>query len=325
MATVVSLGNIASPPDTPALPPPVPTRLPEPFPPPVALNRCTLRVVHLADYRYAAGARHVVTQLRLKPPPHHGWQRRLEHTLPVAPLPHATPEIVDRFGNAVQEVHHEQVNTHLTIAVEMEVETWCAYSGGGFSLPTAISAEGGEPLADYREFTPRTAPDDRLRIVANDLSSDVSLQRAPLEFFSTLCLRVHRDMRFASGSTGVETTAVQAWEKQRGVCQDYAHVALALCRLSGIPARYVSGFVPGEGVMHAWVEALLPLDPDRAFWFAYDPTYAKWVDENYVSVAVGRDYGDITPTSGTYYGGPNVLKYRNSAEPLTREIHVLGG
>jgi transglutaminase-like putative cysteine protease len=279
----------------------------------------------MADYHYADGARQVVTRLRLKPPPSHGWQRRLEHELHVAPLPHAAPEYPDAFGNAVQEIRHEKVNAHLTVAVEMELETWCAYNREDVSLPTAIStSEDAENLIDgFREFTPRTTPDEGLRIVAKEVTSEVSFRKAPLEFFSTLCLRVHRDMRFASGSTGLETTAAQAWEKRLGVCQDYAHLTLTLCRLCDIPARYVSGFVPGEGVMHAWVEALLPLEDGRSFWFAYDPTYAKWVDENYVSVAIGRDYGDITPTSGTYYGGPNTLKYRNKTERLDKEIFLL--
>jgi transglutaminase-like putative cysteine protease len=277
----------------------------------------------MADYHYPSGARHVVTQLRLKPPLVHGWQHRLDHEVHVAPLPYSTPEHVDVFGNAVQEIHHEKVNAHLTVAVEMEVETWCAYTGDGLPLPTAIAANEDTPPSVFREFTPRTTPDNSLQEVAEELLGDASFPRSPLELFEMLCQRVHRDMHFAAGSTSVDTTAVQAWEKRLGVCQDYAHITLTLCRLSGIPARYVSGFVPGEGVMHAWVEALLPLSRDRSFWFAYDPTYAKWVDENYVSVAVGRDYGDITPTSGTYYGGPNRLRYRNKVEQVSTVTSLL--
>jgi transglutaminase-like putative cysteine protease len=324
MATVTAQDNIASLPPPPALP--VPARLPEPFPRAVAANRCVLRVVHMADYHYAHGARQVVTRLRLKPPPVRGWQRRLEHELHVAPLPHSSPDYIDAFGNVVQEVWHERINAHLTVAVEMEVETWCAYTDRGLPLPSAIpAAEDEADLMDgFRKLTPRTTPDNSLRIVAKELSNAVRFRQAPLEFFEALCRRVHRDMHFVSGSTGVDTTAAQAWERRLGVCQDYAHITLALCRLSDIPARYVSGFVPGEGVMHAWVEAFLPLDKERSFWFAYDPTYAKWVDENYVSVAIGCDYGDITPTSGTYYGGPNALKYRNKAERLHQEIRLLG-
>jgi len=77
--------------------------------------------------------------------------------------------------------------------------------------------------------------------------------------------------------------------------------------------------------MHAWVEALLPV-PGRtgpACWFGYDPTYNQWVGDSYIAVANGRDYGDITPTSGTYYGGPNHLTFRNRVERLSREIILL--
>jgi transglutaminase-like putative cysteine protease len=90
-----------------------------------------------------------------------------------------------------------------------------------------------------------------------------------------------------------------------GVCQDFAHVMLGLCRCIGIPARYASGYFlnsdrkPGEmEASHAWIEAFIP----GHGWAAYDPTHARRPDERYVKVAVGRDYADIRPVSGTYRG-----------------------
>ena len=138
-------------------------------------------------------------------------------------------------------------------------------------------------------------------------------------------------MRYLSGSTGVSTSASQAWATRQGVCQDFTHIFLTLSRLSGVPARYVSGFLPGEGAMHAWVEVLLPApsansDSPRYFWYALDPTHDRWVHERYVSVAVGRDYYDIMPNSGSYFGREkNKLSHHSRVviESTTQEPLVL--
>jgi transglutaminase-like putative cysteine protease len=306
--------------------PPGAVPLTEAFPPAVAMNRGTLKVIQLTNYRYAVPASHVETELRLVPPPEHGWQKLLEHNIQVAPLPHAMPRRRDRFSNEIVEAHHEKVNTHLTFAVELVVETCCMFTDAGFPLPSPIPPYPGETPDMYREMTWRTLPDIALEETARALEVQSDVDRDPLRFFAALCDRVHREMVFASGSTGVETPATVAWGNRRGVCQDYTHITLTLCRLCGIPARYVSGFVPGEGVMHAWVEALLPLrraTGDALYWFAYDPTYNKWVDDNYVTVAVGRDYADITPTSGIYYGGESTVSYRNRVTRQSRDIILL--
>ena len=113
-------------------------------------------------------------------------------------------------------------------------------------------------------------------------------------------------MRYRHDVTTVRTTAAEALALGRGVCQDYAHVMLALCRLCGVPARYVSGHLVGEGGSHAWVEVLLPSeeDPSVLTAVAFDPTNDRRAGLRYLTVAVGRDYGDVAPTSGTYNGPP---------------------
>jgi transglutaminase-like putative cysteine protease len=106
------------------------------------------------------------------------------------------------------------------------------------------------------------------------------------------------------GVTGVQTPAAMALHLGRGVCQDYAHLALVVLRLIGVPARYVSGHLLGEGAPHAWIEALLPDPelPDRLRAVAYDPTHGRPTRLDYITVAVGRDYADIAPTSGSFSG-----------------------
>jgi transglutaminase-like putative cysteine protease len=86
------------------------------------------------------------------------------------------------------------------------------------------------------------------------------------------------------------------------VCQDYAHLMLALCRLLGIHARYVSGHLVGEGGTHAWVEVLQPVSRHTVEILAWDPTHDRPTDLRYLTVAVGRDYRDVAPVSGTYCG-----------------------
>src|SRR5438093_11612269 len=104
------------------------------------------------------------------------------------------------------------------------------------------------------------------------------------------------------GSTGVRTTAAEALALGAGVCQDYAHVMLSLCRASGIPSRYVSGHLVGQGGTHAWVEVVLPIGDGTgdAIAHAFDPTHASRGGLGYVTVAVGAGYSGVAPTSGSY-------------------------
>jgi transglutaminase-like putative cysteine protease len=125
---------------------------------------------------------------------------------------------------------------------------------------------------------------------------------APLPLARRINRWVFESMAYRSGVTTVETTAAQALAAGQGVCQDYAHIMLALCRLCGLPARYVSGHLLGEGGSHAWVDVLLPAAdrPQQAVAVAFDPTHGREAGLSYVTVAVGRDYRDVAPTSGTY-------------------------
>ena len=118
---------------------------------------------------------------------------------------------------------------------------------------------------------------------------------------------VYRRFAYRPHTTGVNTRATDVLKLRMGVCQDFAHVHLRLCRSVGIPARYVSGYFfnttrrPREiEASHAWIEAWIP----GHGWAAFDPTHDRVADERYVKVAVGRDYADIRPVNGTYRGAP---------------------
>ena len=303
------------------------------FAPPVALNRARLNVTNSSNFIYSAPARRVVTELRVVPPPQHGLQTLRDSKLHVAPLPYDEPRRTDAWGNVVLQTRHDAITSQLTIVAELTVETQCAYTESGAALPIPVAFTPDDRLADFVATTALTAPDAAMEADARRLGREIAkqgdLMEDPFGFALRLAGGVHRAMTFRSGSTGVGTTAREAWTTRMGVCQDYTHILLTFCRILGLPARYVSGMVPGEGVMHAWAEVLLPAAPQgnggdtRLCWYPIDATYNKWVNEKYVAVAVGRDYRDALPTSGTYFGGKSDLRYKSRVVIARAETRLL--
>jgi transglutaminase-like putative cysteine protease len=108
------------------------------------------------------------------------------------------------------------------------------------------------------------------------------------------------------GTTGVTTNAEQAWSQRQGVCQDLAHLAIGALRCSGIPARYVSGYIDpedsGHAASHAWVDAWAG-DPGYDGWISIDVTHARLMTDAYCRIAVGRDYEAAAPVRGVRHGG----------------------
>ena len=112
-----------------------------------------------------------------------------------------------------------------------------------------------------------------------------------------LCAKVYEHFTYAPGETNVMTTAGEAFVAGKGVCQDYAHVLIALCRMAGMPARYVSGLFVGEGASHAWAEVWMD-----GLWYGIDPTHNCLADEKYLKLCVGRDYSDCPLERGVFSG-----------------------
>lgn len=108
---------------------------------------------------------------------------------------------------------------------------------------------------------------------------------------------VEQIMTYTPGVTGIHTTAEEALTGGNGVCQDYAHVLIALLRLDGIPARYIAGLLSGEGATHAWVEAWC-----EGWWVGLDPTHGCWLTDDYIEIARGRDYRDCIMDRGAFRG-----------------------
>ena len=124
-----------------------------------------------------------------------------------------------------------------------------------------------------------------------------------------LAQKLHETFIYQSGVTNCFTTAEAAFYGGRGVCQDYAHIFVTLCRLAGIPARYANGFLRGEGESHAWAEV-----HDGTLWHGIDPTHNRLIESGYIKVAHGRDADDCPINRGTFIGCTN--------ENSTISIHV---
>ena len=123
-------------------------------------------------------------------------------------------------------------------------------------------------------------------------------------FLMELARSIHAEYTYDTRATIVTTPLAEVLAHRRGVCQDFAHLMLAVCRAVGVPARYVSGYLytekpsEGNGAMHAWTEAYIP----SCGWIGFDPTHGLLVDHQYVKVAVGRTYADVPPTRGMFRG-----------------------
>ncbi|HET8568551.1 MAG TPA: transglutaminase family protein [Candidatus Limnocylindria bacterium] len=203
----------------------------------------------------------------------------------------------DGFGNRVARVFAGRVPVAIDFEATFRVERRRTDTAAPVPAPWA----GREEMARYLEPTALTAPDARIERAARGIADETRdrRERALLAFeWAT------RAIKYEYGVTGYTTPAAMALHLGRGVCQDYAHLLLAALRLLGVPCQYVSGHLLGEGAPHAWIEAFLPLADDQRLVevMAYDPTHGRLTRLDYVTVAVGRDFGDVSPTSGVYSG-----------------------
>lgn len=246
-------------------------------------------------YAYDGPVRDLVHRLVVVPPSVHGDQRLLSGAVTVSDPAADVRWHTDGFGNRQCVLRLERVPAELELSVSFVVE------------------RGGPDVARIRRLPLLTAPS---ALTAADLRI-ASLARSlrvtdDLETADALCAEVHTRIAYGFGATDVTTPAAQALSGGVGVCQDHAHVMLALCRSVGIAARYVSGHLVGQGGTHAWVEVLAG---GRVV--AMDPCHGRRADSRYVTVAVGRDYRDVPPTSGTYRGsGRGTLHCERVLEPL---------
>lgn len=261
-----------------------------------------VRVRHTTGYRYDSEVTASYNEARLVPQT--GLtQLTLESTVETVPKARQQ-RYWDYWGTQVTSFDLHTPHTELEVTAMSVVETAdatappveCTWE---LLRSDAVRDEHVELLAP----SPRAVADRTLLAVVAEVAG-----LSPYETMMALIERVRDHVAYRPGSTGVSTSAVEAWQLGAGVCQDIAHVSLTLLRGAGIPARYVSGYLhPGgeaavigeavRGESHAWVEAWL------GAWYPFDPTNGVPAGERHVVVARGRDYADVTPLKGVYAGG----------------------
>jgi len=260
------------------------------------------KIIHRTQYTYAAPVRESFNEARLQPFSDE-WQK-VDHfllkILPAARLRHHH----DFYSNVVHRFEISEPHTSLLVETHLRVTTRPRPALADDAAPWPL-AHIGEAAQESRifEFLQESRFVDlspETWRLALDTTAGVTdtwqAARALMGF-------VHSQFKYEPNATSVHTHMRDVLREQRGVCQDFAHVMIGMCRTLKIPALYVSGYLATEAASatHAWVEVLIP----GVGWRPLDPTHNRQTDETYVKIAVGRDYADVPPLTGNYKGTTN--------------------
>jgi transglutaminase-like putative cysteine protease len=275
------------------------------------------RVTHTTRYRYSqpVSTCHNVSRLRLRQTP----QQRCTHSeLAIDPLPAASHEWQDLFGNQLNFFSIQKPHQELTVTALSEVEV-------GSPPPPAdqVAAMTWEQVRDYlrSERADSMALEAREFVLESDFvvfspqaiaysTASFDAGRPLLSAVEDLMSRIHRDFAYDPTFSDIATPLEQVLEHRRGVCQDFAHLAISCLRSQGLAARYVSGYLEtlpppgmqrlvGSDESHAWFSVFLP----GQGWMDFDPTNDQIPVDQHITAAWGRDYADAAPLKGVLFGG----------------------
>ena len=258
-----------------------------------------VKVCHTSGYRYSSPVHASYNEARITPQTTLS-QTTLESMVEITPQA-STYRYWDYWSTLVHafDVHtpHDQLTVVGTSTVETGDPRMPDDAASWDDVAAAVDRE-----AEYLAPSRYTGTDPEIEAWSAELRHDT-----PLATVTAALDAVGSRLEYVKGVTEVSTAAVQVFHHAQGVCQDFAHLAIAVLRTLGLPARYVSGYLHphakaaiGEevsGVSHAWIEAWL------GDWYAFDPTNAAIPGERHVIVARGRDYYDVSPLRGIYSGG----------------------
>jgi transglutaminase-like putative cysteine protease len=249
-----------------------------------------LRIEHHTTLTYDDPISEAYTEMRLRPGDA-GGQTCLAFSLSTEPHG-AVMQYVDRFGNDVRHVDVLETHTRLSVIAVSTVLTATELRDAHMLL---------SPLDEYDYLAPTRYTPHAAAMRA--FAAPYIVPSDPFDTAVGLMHAIHAEMTYRPGATDVSTSATEVLDLRAGVCQDFAHLMLALCRGEGIPARYVSGYLYGpdhadDAASHAWVDVFIP----QRGWISLDPTHDTAQTERYVRLGVGRDYADVPPTRGTYKG-----------------------
>jgi transglutaminase-like putative cysteine protease len=241
----------------------------------------------------------------------------------VVPEPSEQREHVDYFGNRTVYFAVLRPHTKLTVTSTSEVDVTPRPAGmpllGDRSwelVRDRLRTDHADDIVEAREYLLESPLVTVTPAVRQYAAPSFTPGRAVTAAIADLSTRIHTDFAYKPGVTSVTTTLDELLELREGVCQDFAHLAIACARSAGLAARYVSGYLEtdpppgrpklqGADVSHAWMSVFLP----DAGWIDIDPTNDQLVSDRYVTTAWGRDYGDVPPLKGVIYteGSENEL------------------
>jgi transglutaminase-like putative cysteine protease len=285
----------------------------------------TLEVTHETRYDYAApvSLAHHLAHLQ---PLQDGHQSLLAFDLVVSPMPNQMHDGVDSQGNALR--HFSLTQTHRQLCVQSTSRVRVAPRFEGLqpqaspawdALAAGLRYAAHAPFEPAMEYALPSPFVPRLMALRDYALASFSPGRPVAAAAMDLMQRVHADFAYVSQSTRIDTPLVQVWSQKKGVCQDFAHLMAGALRMLGLPARYVSGYLlthmpqnaakasaamVGADASHAWVQLWCPHTPGvPQSWLDLDPTNNLVPNTSHVRLAVGRDFGDVTPLRGVIRGG----------------------
>ena len=288
-------------------------------------------VNHLTRFNYDSPISESIMEVRMQPRSD-GQQRCLRFALTTAPHAHVMSH-QDHDGNTVHHFDIPARHSRLTLTAQALVE--CQ---SGQPIPNQIGPRAWSDLhslaasGEFWEFLSPSAfvlPTPLLGALAREIGLEPGDD--PLVMLRRLTEEIYARFEYSPQSTQVDSPIDDALRERRGVCQDFAHIFIALTRPLGIPARYVSGYLfhhtgssdrSTDGASHAWVEAFVP----PIGWIGFDPTNNLIAEQRHIRVAIGRDYADVPPTRGIYKGISSVrselaVSVRvGSVEPLPGDV-----
>lgn len=272
-------------------------------------------VSHRTHYRYStpvAQSQHLVHMT----PRAVAHQTTLRHNLIVEPAPAMRYDGVDGFGNPFVILDVEMPHKELVLHARSAIETH-APPASDFAATTSwdrldekMARDDGGLDLDVIQYRCTTGLTGASLAIADYARGSFPQGRPVLDGVMDMTRRIYADFRFDPGATDVSTPVDTVFEQRRGVCQDFAHLALAGLRALRVPSRYVSGYIltrppPGQiklagaDASHAWISVWSP----ETGWRDFDPTNGIAVSEEHITIAYGRDYNDVSPISGVLLGG----------------------
>lgn len=274
------------------------------------------RIVHTTRYEYSQPVTLCHNEAHLRPRRSPG-QRCAESLLQMEPRPVRQAERLDYFGNPCTLFSIQESHQVLQVIATSTVERAAPVISDGTGSPpwdtvtARLQAQVSDDLLAARHLVLPSPFVPLLPQLAEYAAESFPAQRPLFEAVRDLSTRIHRDFVYDSGFTTIATPLTEVFAERRGVCQDFAHLAISCLRSLGLPARYVSGYIetvppPGQtqpqrgaDASHAWFSVY---DPEHG-WTDFDPTNDQLVGERHVVTAWGRDYSDVAPLKGIIFGG----------------------